>query len=406
MGEERLVYFQPSHNQVFAQRLMTGGRFWLGVQARRSQDEERVHAARLSVSDETRARVYAMADHGSPAAGGRTNPADGGPSGGQDAGPEGEPLPADAGDAEPDVQAWGALQPPLPNGVVYPFWVEILAPGEVTLSLEDESGVLDHISLTAAHARQLHLLEVNLLGSDLDARLPARFGLTSEAAPREVGIAAEDRCGGALLALDAIALASSDEEVCTVVRQSALTFGLTPLAAGSTELHWMPRGPVALDVVEPAYGLSVVGEEDIDRVRLDVAKVEDNTALVWARGFAADVEVVDVEYRWEASERVELDRTRGPWVYASISFPAEDEAPDDRPAEVSARWQENEKEIDLLQVRENEINRTRIAPASPAFTNTSVSCLGETCDPMGASLLGGWFCARRFRRKRRQTASR
>lgn len=409
---------------------MTGSRFWLNVQARRAEDEMRVRAARVRASDETRIRIHALHQNEATAAGAASeNPAetpdggtpsltssdaddassataenvDAGITTGFDGGANGSGVSGDDGANPTNNGTQSARHEPMPTGTLYSHWVEVLSPGEVFLILEDDEGGIDQIMVQAANAQQLHLLEIDRLATELDARLPEDFGaLTRET--RELGIAAADRCGGALLAIDALELKSSTEDVCGVQQRSALTFELTPQSLGNTQIEVVPHVEQAWPTADSGYAMRVVSTDEVDRMRLEVAAVDGNTALVWARAFASDVEIIGLSYAWDATDRVDLDRTTGPWVRASLYIPAEDEAPDDRPAEITATWQDEVAEIDLLRVRENEVNRTRLPPVSADDFRPSVSCLDEPCDPAGAALFGGWFCLRRTRRRRRAPA--
>ena len=404
LGDERLVYFQPSSEQVFSQRLMTGSRFWLNVAARREDDEARVLAARLRPSDEAILRIHRAAEQVVyPDDAGPTPVvlSDGGPDAAGDAGGDAQvavPPPAaeDAGVAEES-----GVGPALPAGTARRYWVEVLAPGAAQLILEDDEGGIDQITLQAADAQRIDLLDLNILGNDLDARLPNRFALVTELR-QELAIAAEDRCGGPLLALDAIEFRSTAPSVCEAQRESALSYTVSALSEGEVDMTPIPHVASAILGGTEPFSLSVHAPEDIDSLRLEVAAVEGSTALVWGRSFASGTEVIGLEYDWDASERVDLDRSRGFWVNATLYIPQEEEAPDDRPAEVFASWQNRrEAEIDLLTVRENEVNRSRLPPLTPENVNTSASCAGDPCDPVGASVFGAWFCLRRKRRKQK-----
>lgn len=395
LGDERLVYFQPSNEQVFSQRLMTGSRFWLNVQARREDDDARVLVARLRPSDDAVVRVHLAEENGADFTDAGPLPL-GGAAGAED---DALALESNAEDAGPEVAPRTA--PVLPSGTAKRYWIEILAPGDAQLILEDDQGGIDQIALQAADAEQIDLLDLGILGNDLDARLPNRFGMLNEAR-QELAVAAEDRCGGPLLALDAIDLTSSDATICQIQRDNALAFALSTQAEGQVEMNVVPYVPKAILGEPVPFSLAVYAADDVDDLRLEVAAVEGNTALVWGRAFASDTEVIGLEYAWDATERIDLDRVRGPWVNASLYIPQEDEAPDDRPAEVFASWENNDAEIDLLTVRENEVNRTRLPPPTPESVNTSASCAGDPCDPLGASMFGAWIGWRRIRRYRKR----
>jgi len=363
---------------------MTGSRFGLDLQARLPEEQSRLAVARLRAVD---GDVLHVVD-----ALGASPGADGGLAEGT---PDAAPSGADAPDGlDEEVDFSGR------------YLVEVIGPGETELFVEDDEGLIDRLVVRAADADTLHLIDGVLLGTAIDGRLPARFALRLSD-PAEFAIAAEDRCGGPLLALDAALLAvppaleegaeaeaSLSAPPLTWVRQTALSFAVTPAREGQSELRLVPR--VGDEV---RYRVDVVPDAAADEVRVEVASAEGNQATLWGRAFATDIEVIGMAYGWTATERVGLSTALGPIAVATLSFSDADAAPDERPAVVTATLEDATAELNLLTVRVADLNARRVASDVTSSRAAAASCVGDRCDPVQAAwALALWAFGRRRQR--------
>lgn len=353
LGEERLVYFQPSSSSALDERLMVGSRFEVTLSARREDDRERVAQARLRAADASRLRV----------------------------------TPASAEDVVPED---GAL-------VAGPARVEVLQGGASALVVEDaQGGEIDRVLVRAAPAAEVTLIDPEALAASLDARLPAAFSLLRASAPA-FAWAAQDRCGEALLPLDALRVASSDPDVLAVEAVGGMLVPLEAHSAGHATLQIEGEPDIAFSVE-----VEVVEPRDIDEVRIEIADAAQNRALLWGRAFADGREVVGVPFRWEASPRVTLSDDESLAVLATIAVAPEGAPVDERPAEVSAALEEQVGALDLFEVRAEDIRVGRLdAPITPLRGG---SCLGPRCDPLQAGVLLCWGMGLRARRRRASRA--
>lgn len=370
-GEHDVALFDADTQLVFAERLTVGSRVDVTVTPRRGDDEDRVLAGTLASSDESVLRVVSSA-----------------------VGEEGE--------GESAYSRHEAV-------------VELTGPGEAHLELRAADGsVLDRILLKAARPRSVELLDGTLLGSAVDARVPHSFALVDR---REVifTVGATDRCGGAMLDFGGVELTTlvpgDDEEperspyVHNVVASSGV-WSLTGALPVDDPL--VPRRVTlrlsGASLAEPIdYALTVVPPSAVDEVDVAVATAEPGVATVWGRAFVDDEEVIGLSFEWESNARVTLNVSEGPVAIASISFPAEGEPADARPALVTAEVFGTEGSLDLLTLRdESQLKTGRLPPVdAPAPTGPSCGGTSETCDPyqlgffITALLLG-----RRLTRKR------
>ncbi len=370
-GEQDVALFEAPTELAFGERLTVGSRFDVLVVGRRADDEARVLEGSFASNDPDVLRVIGtQLEDGESAKRQRVS-------------------------------------------------VELTGAGEAFLVLRDESGTdIDRVHVMAAEAESAELLDGTLLGSVVDARLPARIGVVDG---KEVPlvVAATDRCGGALLDLGGIGVEarepSSSEEV--PLQTPYLSVGVDDagvwLIEGvlSEEDPLVPReAHLQLDgagLAEPiVYEVKVVPASAVDEVDVAVATAAPGVASVWGRAYADDEEVIGLSYDWSSNARVTLGSSEGPVTEASISFPAEGEPADERPALVSAEVFGSEDEIDLLTLQdESELRPGRVplsddAPATPA----GPSCGGsqEVCDPYQAGfLLGAVLLGRRLKRRKR-----
>lgn len=346
LGEERVAYFQSVSDFVFRERLLVGSRFFVSAEARAEDDRERVSSAALTSSDAAIATVT-LAD-------------------GPDEGDEADEL-----------------------------LVEMVGAGEAHLVLTGEDGEeIDRILVRAAVADRIDLLDGKILGSSVDARLPDELGLL-EGGETFFALAATDKCGGALLSVGAVEVTVSDEAVLALSTEEGIVYDAEALAPGEVELVLTPAvgeaQTFAVTVVEPAL---------IDDVEIEIAAAKDNQAELWGRAFAGSLEVVGLDYAWDATPRVTVSPDRGPNTIATISVPREGEPADDRPAVVDIEAHGEDDSVDLFALRSDAFVTARVPPVDePAPTGPS--CGAEACNPYGVALVGAMFLGRLRRRSRR-----
>lgn len=281
--------------------------------------------------------------------------------------------------------------------------ITLAGPGRAELQVVGGDGtVVDHIGIAAAVPAATTLVDGDLFAAttDVDSRLPAEgWGFLVD---RELSllVSAVDRCGGDLLDLHASTLRAGEGAPASLVIGAAgpASFTVESADAGDVELILETPG---LDPL--SYPVQSLEAGDVDEVRVSAASADEGGLMgLWGRAFANDVEVVGpLRYSWRADPRVALSAAEGQAIQVQISFAAEGEPPDDRPATVTAEILGEEGTLDLLTANQ-EIDRG--APARVAdIADTSSGCGGEPCDPFAAAGLVGAFCLRRrgsLRRRR------
>lgn len=374
-GEKDVALFDAESELVFGERLTAGSRVTVYVAARRGDDEERVVEGTLRSSDEDVVRVESS-------------------------------FVRRVGEGDTAYRRHEAL-------------LEVTGPGEAHLLLEGADGeVIDQKLLKAAVPKAVELLDGTLLGSAVDARLPERLALV-DGEPVTFAVAATDRCGGGLLDLGGVRVAALDPATVDDEEPEASPYLDVSLADTGA---WVLEGALPDDdpltprsavvqlqvpgVDEPIrYQLKVVPPSAVDEVDVAVAAAEPGVATLWGRAFADDQEVIGLSYEWDSNDRVTLSVGQGPLTRATISFPAEGEPLDERPALVSAEVFGTEEELDLLTLKdESELRPGRVPPVESTPPPVGPSCGGaqETCDPYAvASLFGALLLGRRLTRVRR-----
>jgi hypothetical protein len=275
--------------------------------------------------------------------------------------------------------------------------VHVAAPGSGELRLVDTTGtVLDSLPVLAANAADTSLVDGALLAvtSEIDARLPSHFAVTTRA-HNQVLVSATDKCGGGLLDLHA----STIEGAQVTVTDSGpagvdVATDVNPALDGSLTLKTPGLDPLA-------YVVDVVAPGDVDESRITATSTTSTTVNLWGRGFTNDVEVVGLGYAWSSDPRVTLSAASGLVTTATPSFPAEGEPADTRPATVSVETLGEKSTLDLLALQSSQVATTRAAPPTrtTAVKTASAASCGTTCDPASAALLfGGALSLRRLRR--------
>jgi hypothetical protein len=348
-GEEGVFLFDAANPLVFENRVMVGSSFHVTARVRRTDDEALLASATFGSSDESVLEVGPAFEE------------------------EGERL----------------------------VTVTLVGPGEASLLVSGADGELDRIGVRAAQPVTLDLLDAKLVGSSVDARLPERFALTSSVEP-VVAFSATDRCGFGLVVAGGVTPTAFDTRALGVQPSGdGVSFQLVvpDEAVAGTETALSFEHPALTSSV--SHDVTVLDGSDVDEVDVVAAAAEPGRAEVWARAFSDDLEVIGLDYSWSGSERVTLSRLEGPNVLADISFPAEGEPADDRPALVSGEVFGEEGELDLFSLQtEAHLVTTRVPDAEPYPTPQVSGCSGEpACDPYLATLPFGLWLAGRLRRK-------
>lgn len=274
--------------------------------------------------------------------------------------------------------------------------------GTAAVEVHSESGErLDSITLAADEASLIELLDAKLVGASVDARLPARFAI-AEGVDAPFFVAAESACGDALLALGGFTATFEDGTLATFERSEEagdLTHFLRPQAIGQTNFLLENETGATID-----YELEVVAEDDIDVVTNTPAASESPTVEFWGRAFASGTEVIGLDYNWSSPNgRVTVSRAQGPNVIASVTFPAEGEPEDTRPAEIQAEVFGVTDVVDIFTLQTADLVGQRVEPResnSSAGGFDPAGCNGDSStQTCGAMLLGGlWFWRRRKKR--------
>lgn len=377
-GELDVALFEAPTELVFSQRVTVGSRFDVFIVGRRTDDEARVLQSPVTSSDDGVLSVVAS-----------------------------ELVEDGEGDEATERRR---------------VTVELVGRGEAALVLGgDGADPIDRILLRAAEPKKVELLDGTLLGSVVDSRLPERFSLVDS---REVFfvIGATDRCGGGVLDLggvlvEALDPASSEElpvmtPYLTAVRSDETGALLAtpslpdddPLSPRETLLQVSAPG-----LTEPVrYEVKVAPASAVDEVDVAVATAEPGKATLWGRAFTDDLEVLGLSFDWSSNARVTLDPSEGPMTVANISFPAEGEPADERPALVTAEVFGTEEDLDLLTLQDESALKTgRVPPGADETPAAPVgpSCGGGAatpCDPYQAAFaLGALFLGRRLKRRKR-----
>ncbi|MBI1945401.1 MAG: hypothetical protein HYS27_06880 [Deltaproteobacteria bacterium] len=274
--------------------------------------------------------------------------------------------------------------------------VTFAAAGQTTLELADADGtVIDAIDVKAAVPGATTLVDGDLLAAStvVDARLPAEgWGFLVD---RELTlmVSAVDRCGGDLLDLHASKVRTDEATPATVTVEpgAPATFTAEASAAGDVGLVLDTPGLELL-----AYQVQALEGGDVDEVAVSAASADDTGRMsLWGRAYANDVEVVGpLAFSWRADERVALSASTGLAIEVQVSFPAEGEPPDDRPATVTAEVLGEEGTLDLFTAQQQTDRgapaRTVVVEAAPA-----AGCGGDPCDPFAAAALLGAVALRR-----------
>lgn len=269
--------------------------------------------------------------------------------------------------------------------------VEVVGPGEAhieVISTEDE--VADRILIRAANPARLEVGDGSLQGAAVDPRLPDRFGLAEPTAVFLVGL---DRCGGALLPVKAFDLAVPADGELSVERGGANDWTLAPTGLGETELSILKNGePVA------AYDVVSVAPGQISDVNPRIAAFDEDSAQVWARAFAGNVEVVGLQYSFFSSERVTLRDVEGAFTVATIAALEEGET-EPPPATVELRHDVAMATLDLMAATASDVEASRVPPPEVAEPDpdTASGCSSPECNPY-LGVVAGLFALRRLRR--------
>jgi hypothetical protein len=274
----------------------------------------------------------------------------------------------------------------------------LIAPGTADLEVVIDGEVVDAIALHAGKPGASTLVDGALLAltDTVDARLPSSFAIRTDV-EHTLLVAAVDVCGGELIDLHASTLEATDGVAASIEDGGLAAFTLKTQVAGDVALALKTPG---LD--DLSYSVQSIERSQVDEVDVAVTQADDaGNVTLWGRAFADDIELIgDLDLSWTADERVTLVAAQGTIVTAAVSFPAEGEPPDDRPAAVRAEVFGEEGAVDLLTAT---FTTERGTPARElAAEPPTPSCggdAGEVCNPEAALLV--ILGARRVRRVRR-----
>lgn len=280
----------------------------------------------------------------------------------------------------------------------------VSGPGTASIEVHSDAGErIDAITLSGDEAALLELLDAKLVGASVDARLPERFAI-AEGNDSPFFVAAESACGDALLALGGFTASFEDGTLATFERSEEdgdLTYFLRPQALGHTAFTLENESGATID-----YELEVVATDDVDVVTNAPAASESPTVEFWGRAFASGTEVIGLDYNWSSPNgRVTVSRAQGPNVIASVTFPAEGEPEDTRPAQIQAEVYGVTDVVDIFGLQTADLVGQRVEPResnSSAGGFDPAGCNGDSStQTCGAMALGGiWF----WRRKKRRSA--
>jgi hypothetical protein len=280
--------------------------------------------------------------------------------------------------------------------------VKLIAPGSAELRVMGGDGLeIDHLVIEAARPKKQNVLDDFFVSSSIDARIPTTFGMVrSTGATLRLG--ATDRCEGGLLDVGATTMTSSDETIVKITPNGVAGFDLSALEEGEVTVTVEGGGvePVTLTV-------KVVDSDFVNVVQPLVATGQDNTATLWARAFAGELELLGITFGWTSDPRVALSAQNAAVVTATIEQPVEGAPPDERPATVTARAFGTEGTVDLFAVTGASIVTSRVDDdgtdatndTSAATTGCANPFTGAGCDPFAAVLLPALGLGRLRRRR-------
>ncbi|MCC7070789.1 MAG: hypothetical protein IT383_05670 [Deltaproteobacteria bacterium] len=284
--------------------------------------------------------------------------------------------------------------------------ITLVGPGRADLELAAPDGTLvDAIEVKAAVPGATALVDGDLLAASsvLDARLPAEsWGFLVD---RELSllVSAVDRCGGDLLDLHASTVRTDDSTTADVTVSAAAPASFTAEATSAGDVGLVLETP-GLDPL--VYPVQAFEPGEVDEVAVSAASADDTGRLsLWGRAYSNDVEVVGpLAFSWRADERVTLSASSGLAIEVQVSFPAEGEPPDDRPATVSAEVLGEEGTLDLFTATQ-ETDRGPAARSVVVEGGTASGCGADPCDPFAAAaLVAAVALRRRVRALRRRLA--
>lgn len=278
--------------------------------------------------------------------------------------------------------------------------VTLVKPGVFDLEVVQDGNVLDRIELHVGKVGATTLVDGDLFlaTNSVDARLPLSFAIRTDT-DHQLFVTAVDVCGGDLLDLNASTVETVDGATASIERLGFSQFSITTQVVGDVDLVLKTPG-----LEDLAYSVSSVEPGQVDEVSVNAVSADEaGNVVVWGRAFVDDVEVVGpLDFSWAADPRVTLASFQGTVTTATVFFPLEGEAPDDRPAVVTAEIFGEPGRVDLLTPGLTVVT-TRGAPARELVVEEETpSCGGGTqtaCNPEAALviLLGG----RALRRLRR-----
>jgi hypothetical protein len=263
-------------------------------------------------------------------------------------------------------------------------------------SAEDGNGLIDAIEIKSAVPSVTALVDGDLLVAtdSVDARLTQRFAFLTDV-DNTFFISAIDKCGGDLFDLHASTIEVAGVPA-VVEAAGPAQFKMRTEVPGEVTITLNTPG---IDPLE--YDAASIDASGVDEVRASTSKLEEGNLTIWGRAFADDRELMGpLTFTWRADERVTLSALTGPAVIAAVSFPAEGQPPDERPAVVTTEIFGEEGSLNLLGPLTQETSRGDPPRKFEGNVSTQAGCAGgEACNPEVAA--AGLFVFAMRRRLRR-----
>lgn len=266
--------------------------------------------------------------------------------------------------------------------------VTVAGPGtaELVVTADGADGVeIDRIALHAGKPGATTLVSGPILAvtDTVDGRLPARFAVQTDASTVLL-VSAVDKCGGDLLDLHASSLEATGTAPMDIDATEPASFTVKTQVPGEVTLTLKTPG-----LEDLAFDVKSIDPGSVDEVQVAASAADGATVTMFGRAFVDDVELVgDLSFSWAADPRVTLEGSQGLAVRANVSFPAEGEPPDDRPARVTAEVFGESGSVDLLAATVVSSLGTPARVFDVAAGSQTASCQGRGgCDPE-AALLG------------------
>lgn len=260
--------------------------------------------------------------------------------------------------------------------------LEVMGSGETKLLLQNGDEVVDWISVRTARAASLVLLDESLAGSGIDARIPGRFGLI-ERQSAGIRVRVDNSCGEEIYAPNAFTFSSDRPEVVNIATMASSDRSFLVRSSDSVGEAVIS---VLLDDVSHEFHIDVIHSYEVGNIETNVASVADQSALLWARAFAGNTEIIGMTYVWENDGGTTLSSTQGAYTQATLAPAGVDAEGNELPlssAVVAASLFGHRAGLDLLTVSTDQLVSTRVETVATEEDEPSDASAG--CDELGAT---------------------